>query len=197
MNYTKLVVCVLAVLVFSGAGVDPVKPRLQPPWWVFQGRMKATIGADEKCVAVDPLTKVKGGVYDLKIRVLCDDAEKAQGLSTLLSRAHRFARVSVNVRVYNFAGQEMKPQVFPSDAIEAMQLIISSLTGNQYFLRIEDGNVFYDFFVEFKRGVVQFEADNVADAYNNLNEVAAMAFYEVLGLGSIRQMLIGTTTAKS
>jgi len=165
---------------------------LSPPWYVFQGEMTASIGADA-CVKVKDLN-VNTTPYGLEVQVTCSKSGKATGLATLLTRTVPFGNVSVNVYVTDASGQTVKPVAFPSDTAAAMKFVNQALTGNQYYMGNVSGNAYYTFFLEFKKQVVSYFADNVADKYSDINKVAADSFREMIDFASFTKTLIGTTT---
>ena len=155
-----------------------------------------TIGQDNECVKVYPLQKLRHGkLYLAAVHVTCNDIAKTDSLATLLTKTHEFSSVVLNVTVYDYEGVIVDPKPFPKDISGAKKLMSSALSGNYYFVQLDHGNAYFDFFAEFKKEVVQFHADNADDAYSNINEVVAHAFHKVLGLESIDGLSIGTSTS--
>jgi hypothetical protein len=183
-----------AVLPLLGFCLPHSAFALSPPWEILQAQFKATLEGDP-CVVVDPLKSVSAREYALVVHETCNNATKAQALADLLSKTHSFGGVKVVVQVENSRCQTLTPQPISPNPIAAANTLTAALTGNKFFIQIDPGNIAYAFFVEFTKCVVQYFADSLDDAYGNINQVAATAFLEVLGLPSLTQISIGTTTS--
>jgi hypothetical protein len=188
----------LTLLTFCFGAVSTINPSmsfaLSPPWFIFQSKMKATVGADQ-CVSVDDLKEDEQdpGSFDLVVHSTCG-YRKTQALSTLISRTHTFGNISVKVIVLNSENHLVEPKEFPTDPEIAEALVKRALRGNPYFVCTAPGNAIFKFFIVFEPRVIQFFADNLSDAYRNMNLVAADAFYDALGLDMIRNIRMGTST---
>lgn len=163
---------------------------LSPPWYLFRNQVNATLGKD-KCVQVDELQEVNDARYVLNIHV-CRKA-KAKSLAVFMDRTEQFGNIAVDIRILDSHGKEVPSKGLPSDATEIRETLTRALKGNCYFVGTLDGNFTNAFFLEFTKSVVQYYGDNLADAYGNINEVAATAFQSVLKLPE--EPPVGTTTS--
>lgn len=167
---------------------------LSPPWYILASETQKTLGADP-CVRVDDLDSAIGhpGDFDLNIHAICSD-QKANALATALPASRDFGGVTVFIRVFDPNGHQEPKGILPIDPAEAAEVYQRALDGNPLFVQIDPGNAIVDFFLEFQPRVVQFYADNLADAYHNLNLVAADAFDKVLDLQAITTPHVGVST---
>lgn len=167
-----------------------------PPCWTFYARLVATIGRDTFGVKISLMEKVKEGEYLIPIRVLSANVKKAQSLATLLAKTHNLPGALVKVIVFDRSGRLIKPEPFPENVLAARMLFAQALSGNPYFIKMQDGNPYYNFFIEFTKEIVQFPDDMMDDFYCNENEVAAKSFLNVFALPKSSQLSIGTSTAR-
>lgn len=190
-RFQKLAWIILLALVFSAKSM-----ALSPPWVVLQNQMKATIGADP-LVRVDDLDEVSQSPekFNLDVHVKCD-CEKAQALADFIGKEHDFGGVLVDVRVFDERDHLKTAKPIPTHPDEAEELVKDALRTNRYFVKIDPKAFLSDFFIEFCKGVVQYQADNIADFYRNINQVAADAFAQILGLDDIPGIHIGVTTSE-
>lgn len=180
-----------ASIVLGATVYSPAAMALSPPWYILQNQMKATIGQDAG-VTVDDLKDAPGG-YDLDVEV--SDGRQAKALSTLLTRTHDFGGTEVHVIVLDSYGNPIAPGTVPTDPDKATRFFQTALSGNCFFVQVDPGNAIYALFLEFPQATIQFPADNLADAYGNLNLVAADAFKEILNLEDISGIGIGAATS--
>lgn len=169
------------------------KPKIElqtsPPVWLFYNRFLATIGLDPE-IKITPLEKVMTGFYRLKVTVLGKNTNKIEGLACLLGRNREVGGAMVETLIFNENEERVLPMPFPEELVPAMKLVNEALSGNPYYLKIQEGNHYYDFFIEFcSDKLVQFPADMQNDHYGNANEVAALAFYRSLNLEDLNQSL--------
>jgi hypothetical protein len=166
---------------------------LSPPWFLFAAEAKATLGFDA-CVTVDDLTG-SGNSFQLKIHV-CDDT-RADALVSLLGGSRSFGAVTVSIQIFNAEGTQVTDAALPTNPDQLAHLIVVGLSGNCYFLDVISGNPVHSRFVLFTKSVVQFQADNLADAFGNINRVAADAFDDIFGFSHSQQFLgFGVATSQ-
>jgi hypothetical protein len=175
-----------------GAWVPLQALALSPPWYILQAQFEAALERDP-CVTVDRLVETSPSRYELNVRVC--DRMKGKALSTLLTRQESFGAIVVDIDVFDLSGEKIAPDAMPSDPARYRSLVGAALTGNCLFIGTRDGNPINAFFIEFAKAVVQYWGDNLADAYGNINEVAAAAFYDVLGLSDLAAFSVQTTTS--
>jgi hypothetical protein len=187
----KFLTAVLPLLLFC---LPSSAFALSPPWEILQAQFKATLEADP-CVTVDPLKSSSAMEYELVVHESCNNEPKAQALADLLTKTYDFGGVHVAVQVSSSKCQTLIPRSISPNPIAAANTVNTALTGNRYYLQITPGNPVYVFFAEFTRCTVQYYADDLADAYGNITQVAAAAFLEVLGLQTLTHIRIGTTTS--
>jgi len=163
---------------------------LSPPWIVLENQVKATLAVDPDVSIL--LVNLGNGQFLLKVQV--KNLDKAKALSAFLSRVVEFGKNHVTIQVLDPQGQVV-PGSLPSDPNLARTLITTALGGNPYFVGIQDGWGPYSFFVEFKKQVIQFSADNISDYYKNENWVAEKSFFYVLGFDRIQAFHFGSSTS--
>jgi hypothetical protein len=170
---------------------------LSPPWYLFQSKMKATIGNDS-CVQVSNLTE--GGSqssanYLLDIHVSCDNmGNKAQALADLLVRTYSFGNPTVQVRIFDSGGRLALASPIPSDPNATSALMQEALSTNRLFVGVHPGRGRFPISIEFKHEVVQYFADNLSDYYGNMTQVASEAFRDILQFDRVTSLRTGFTT---
>lgn len=184
------------ILVLSFIGFSQSAFALSPPWYVLQALLKSSLEADQ-CVKVGKLT---GEGRNMEVLINVCEYNKAQALSTLLSKEHIFNdKLMVTVRVV-FANQIMLPGLRPNNANEMIQQINSAFNGNQYFVQAAANANARIGMVEFKPAIVQYFADDISDWYRNTNLVAAEAFKRILDVNALRsagiQLYVTTSRVK-
>jgi hypothetical protein len=190
MNRLKTIILSLVISSTAMVSVSQKAFALSPPWFVLQSQFKATLEGDPS-VEVRQLRPIAGG-YELEIDVHAGK-RKAQALSTFLSKTHVFGGVSVFVEVFDSRHRLVQPGTIPTQLDDLSKLIRTALKGNRFFVKIDPGNGVYSLFVEFTKSVVQYFADNLADAYKNINQVAADAFAQVFDFPV--ELKVGTSTS--
>ena len=190
MKKSNSVLVMLALSTIALAGSHNAF-AISPPWNILQSEMKATVGADD-CVDIDNLKPVPHG-YNLDVEVC--NTERAKALATLIDPTRDFGGVIVHIRVFAPHHHQVTPGTLPTHPEELEELIQTALCGNRYFVKVAPGNAIVTVFAEFTPSVIQFFADNLADAYNNLNLVAEDAFNNAMGLSEISHGKIGVTTS--
>jgi len=154
--------------------------RLSPPWYTFFDLIKYTIGKDDQ-VKVLEMEEVDDRYFLIPIEV--NDEDKAIALATILTPYKEYGNIKVYAEVL-YCGKVVKPDDKKQNVCSLYMFYKEALESNDYFAYVE----FRDFFGKmilypvFKKEVVQFFNDNMADLYNNYNAVAADAFAEVLEL---------------
>jgi hypothetical protein len=132
-------------------------------------------------------------VYDLDIEV-CKSG-KAKALAAFMTQTHDFGGVIVHVKVLGPKGNVEPKGSVPTNPEEAGRLVERALGSNRFFVQIDGPKFLAQLYIEFKKAVLQYFADNISDFYQNNNEVAALAFADVLQLDAINGIRIGVTTS--
>ena len=166
--------------------------RLSPPWYTFFNFIKHTIGKDKQ---VKVLEMKEVSEVDFLIQIDVNDKYKALALATILEPYKEFVNVKVNVEVLHL-GETVNPSEKKQNVGTLVDFYEKAFETNEYFSQIEFGDLFGSMvlFPVFKKEVIQFFNDNLADLYNNLNGVAADVFTEILKL-QIDEVSIRPSTA--
>ena len=189
--------------VFAGGSARPTLsqdrlqrriPQLQSPWILFQNRMRGTIGSDPR-VHIQDIVQLGDTHFRLDIQTTYEREKAILLASVLLDRFEDPYWYEIRVTDKN---QLTVPRLSLPTSIGALSGIYHEvLAGNPYFVKILPGNLIYGCFLEFSDRVVQYAADNKADAHDNWSEVPRDAFYSVLTLPVVSKKVgwfVGTST---
>jgi hypothetical protein len=182
----------LSFFTFTGMGLAHSAFALSPPWYVLEAQIRATLQGDPDVLVEDLKTNSEGYTLDVEVR---QNSKKAEALATFVSRVHTYGQVKLTVEVVNDDGKIVSPAPLPTDENQLRSFIWTALHDNAYFVRVDSGNGIYRLFIEFAPEIIQYFADNVADYYRKINQVAADAFAEVLNLRTDLNLKIGTSTS--
>lgn len=180
--------------------------RLNPPWWIIRSELVYSIGAAPGVVIGEPevtlsqgrvrVSDLQPGVLDglknseISIGVYADTLLRAQALAFVLKSTVESKSATVKVWVNDPAhpGSPLTPPA-PVPSIDLVsyvqQNIEQALTGNPYFVGFSErmnSPLMPKFFVMFSREEIQFFADNIGDAYRNINAVAEDIFFDVMNM---------------
>lgn len=125
--------------------------KLSPPWAIFYREIEALFGQD-------PDIKVEYDEDEIEVKLFVEDPQKADALSKLLP-TEKF-----------FGGVCLKITVIPADVSNGdstAKLIETAFKGNPAFKGVSSVDMFASTmnYVVFKKKVVQFYSDNLADAH--------------------------------
>jgi hypothetical protein len=168
----------------STVSTQPTSPSggttLAPPWVTFQREVVGTIGQTPG-IFVTPLVQLSANQY--AVGIATPDAVRGISLATVVAGDHDFGGVDVKVIVGNYAGTPW-PAIAVSSSVQLAALEQIALSGNPLFASVTTHPIFPGVpdtvFPIFIPAVVQFPNDNLADAYQNFNGVAADVFGDVL-----------------
>jgi hypothetical protein len=168
---------------------------LSPPWVTFANEMQSTIGKTPT-VWVSPLIQINGTYY---IGAATDNAARGGALATILAGDHDFGGTHVVVVVTTNAGAHYSPIPVTSSS-QLATLEETALAGNPLFSTVVTHPLFPGapdvVFPVFTKTVVQFPDDNLADAYQNFNDVTASVFGDVLA-GSVGGFDVAPSTVST
>lgn len=125
--------------------------KLAPPWEIFYREVKALFEND-------PEIEIKWNYDTKEIKLLVDDASKADALMVLLPTEKHFGNETVKITV-----------VPANDHESAISLYQRAFAGNPALSFIEETEgPFKAAYAVFAKRVVQFPADNIGDIYGNI-----------------------------
>ncbi len=180
--------------------------KLSPPWYVLLNKLRATIGAD-KSIEIEMYDETE---YSKIIKITAEALWKAEALACILIPEYEFGNMKVSIELFYKEGCKKiqapdLPEGLPAN-IAGLIVINRALQDNPFFylafppcilgeeeenkkslgeLELKDiksevlpweANIV----IVFKRLVVQYYTDNIGDFFLNNNEVASMAFKEVM-----------------
>lgn len=153
-----------------------ISPSMSAPWFTLWNKIKASVGNDPTV----KVAELDQSVSPYKITITVKERAKAEGIASLVKPRHQFGHIAVLVIVKN-AGNEVAP-VVPKSAQDLVNLVKSAFDGNEWYKRVETNKILgkIEVFPIFERGVIQFNNDDLSDAYGNYNGVVAEVFKEVL-----------------
>ncbi|MBW5447577.1 hypothetical protein GE107_16085 [Cohnella sp. CFH 77786] len=155
-----------------------VRIRLSPPPNIYFSKILNSVGNDP-LVQVDPLRQLPNGNYLITIRVR--GSQKARALATLLVPAVTIGNIRISVQVRTQQGTLVSPIQGSLTPSQIAALYRVALRTNRLFSFVTVRNLpIVAVFPVFKAVVVQYFADNLADLYRNINQVAADVFRDVL-----------------
>jgi len=152
--------------------------RLSPPWHTFFNFVKHAIGKDRQ---VKVLEMKEVSEVDFLIQIETKDKDKALALATILEPYKEFGNIKVYVEVLCF-GKVVMPSEKKQNVCTLMNFYEKAFGANDYFVHVEFKDFFGNMmlFPVFKKEVIQFFNDNLADLYQNFNGVVADVFKEIL-----------------
>jgi hypothetical protein len=192
----RQLLCLLG-LIYGGYGFSTsqrTNTTISPPWNILTSIVQSTVGADP-CLSVSGL-KGQDPNYELYVQVICAGSERVRDVATVVTRKEVMGNVLVDIKVLDNNGTVVPAGVKPSHVLEAMSLYNRTLFSNPLYNGVVSGNPLYAFYLLFAKTVVQFYADNVADAYGNKNMVTADAFSQALALPQYPKLRISATTSE-
>ena len=154
--------------------------KLSPPWHTFFNFVKHTIGKDKQ---VKVLEMKEVSETDFIIQIEVKDKDKALALATILEPHKEFGNINVYVEVLCF-GKAVKPSEKKQNVCTLVKFYEKAFETNKYFVHAEVVDFFGSMilFPVFKKEIIQFFNDNLADLYQNFNGVVADVFKEMLKL---------------
>ncbi len=195
------------------------KDHLSPPWWVIQSELINSIGQAPGVIVGEPAVNLPQGRVQIKdlppgaldriknplisIEVQANSAPRAYALAFVLKPQYQVGGTPIRVWVSDPANPGLPiPSAPPAPQIDLVSFVMQNLQlaldGNPYFLGFTPkihSPLSPSFFMVFNREEVQFFADNIGDAYRNINAVAEDVFGDVLNLqyfGGIVQVGVST-----
>ncbi|WP_409342512.1 hypothetical protein [Paenibacillus sp. MBLB4367] len=152
--------------------------QLSPPQNIYFSKVLFSVGNDLH-VQVDPLRQLADGSFLITVHV--KGTQKARALATLLVLRKQIGGIIIRVQVRNQSGKLVCPIKRSLTPAEIAALYQIAFRTNRLFVFAAVRRLpFTGVFPVFKAKVVQFFADNLADLFRNLNEVAAFVFRDVL-----------------
>ncbi|WP_088832129.1 hypothetical protein [Paenibacillus tyrfis] len=152
--------------------------QLSPPQNIYFSKILNSVGNDP-LVQVNPLRQVSSNRFLITVRVRGN--RKARALATLLVLNKRIGNILIQVRILNSKGDLIRPIRRSFNRFEIARLYRIAFRTNRLFsFAVSRTLPVRAVFPVFKAKVVQFFADNLADLFRNLNEVAAFVFRDVL-----------------
>lgn len=170
--------------------------RLSPPWYTLWNEIKSSIGNDPEII-VSPLDT---STEPYLIKVVTNNEEKGKALTTILTPSFQLGNIQVTVDVENSSGEKYKDVAVQSPS-DIATVIKTAFKDNDWFVDVIVKSVApYPgaptvVYPVFQKGVIQFFNDELADVYNNYNNVAAAVFSNVL-VEAINGTSINCSTSK-
>ncbi len=195
------------------------KDHLSPPWWVIQNELINSIGQAPGVIVGEPAVNLPQGRVRIKdlspgalnaiksplisIEVQASSPSRAYALAFVLKPQYQVGGTLISVWVSDPDNPGLPiPSAPPAPQIDLVSFVMQNLQlaldGNPYFLGFTPkihSPLSPNFFMVFNREEVQFFADNIGDAYRNINSVAEDVFGDVLNLqyfGGIVQVGVST-----
>ena len=208
----------------SGAIAVPLggqKICLSPPWWMIRSELVNSIGATPGVTVGAPevisaygrknvtdfseseLAQIQSSLFSIEVHA--STIERARALALVLKPLYQAGTTSVSVWVSGPDNPGVAvPAAFPISGVDLTSFVqdqlVIALNGNPYFLAFTQRRhqpLMPAFFMIFSREEIQFYADNIGDAYRNMNYVAADVFSEVLNLVYFNGIVqVGVSTAE-
>ncbi len=180
--------------------------HLSPIWWIIQSELVHSIGQAPGVSVGDPEVLLPQGRVRLKdlaptmmdryknlplsIEVHTSTRERASALAFVLKPVFEVGNVVLNVWVSG--PDHLGIPILPTPALPRVDLVTFvqqnlqfALQDNPFFLGFTpkmNSHPSPNFFILFNREEIQFFADNLKDAYRNINAVAEDVFADVLNL---------------
>ncbi len=179
---------------------------LSPPWWIIRSELLNSIGKSPGVTVGAPEAVSSFGRRDVRdfseaelqgvqsslfsIEVHASTMERARALAFVLKPLYQAGQSSVSVWVSGPENPTLPVSApFPVSGIDlpsfVQQQFTYALDGNPYFVAFTPKQrvpMLPAFFMIFSREEIQFYADNLCDAYRNVNLVAENVFADVLNL---------------
>jgi len=159
------------------AASQKARIQLSPPQNIYFNKILFSVGNDP-LVRVDPLIQISN---DFIITIRVNGDQKARALATLLVLSRQIGSIRILVKVRNAQGKLIEPNQRILTPCEVAKLYNLAFKSNRLFkFAVSRRLPFIAVFPVFKAKVVQFFADNLADLFRNINDVAAFVFRDVL-----------------
>lgn len=148
--------------------------RLSPPWHIYRKKLRSLFEEDDQ-VNVGELVEGAAGQYTAEITV--SDKEKQAALQQIIIQNVEIGNIKIT---FTFADPLDIPQ---ANGDVSLETFIAAFKGNPILvkaMRAETPVGGTQCFAIFKKEVIQFYADNIADYYGNYNGLAVDIAKEVL-----------------
>lgn len=150
------------------------KERLSPPWYIHRNKLNALFKEDDQ-VTIGELVEGPNGQYTAEITV--SDKEKQAALQQIILQNVNIGNVKLT---FTFADPLDIPQA--NDDV-SLDTFIAAFKGNPILVKAMNAVNPWEIPVNiaiFRKEVIQFWADNMADFYGNYNGLAVDIAREVL-----------------
>jgi len=148
--------------------------NLSPPWYGYHRKVKALFERDTE-VQVKDLSKSDDGQYNYMILVY--NKEKAEAIKSILPQTVQIGNITVNVTILG------PDENATSDSEKSiLDIYNAAFSGNPIFEKTlnRQYGCFSKNFCIFKKEVIQFWNDNLADYCGNYNGLASDIAEEIL-----------------
>ena len=171
--------CSLFIILFFCSPVS----ALSPPQYTLWREINASFGASP-LVKVDDIREIDDAHYEIDIHGATKDISSA--LVAVLTPSYNIGNIDVTVNVFNPDGSAAINPLADRKAVDADEIegyIKKALRGNPYFDRTINrtaDNMDSMIWLQFKKKIIQFWNDNLADYYGNNVHIAADVFQSLM-----------------